>query len=207
MAEKDPAKFETRRRWLAMMKDGSIAALRSEGRLVANYVFYAADWTTGEVRFSMRRVASLFGVHPTTVRRGIAQLLEGGILEILGKPEGPGATLYGVCERAPLVRAPDTSRAQSRTQGVRSPDTSGAQSAHEPCAVRTRPVRGLRTICARNTINPIGSSLTTNGDFIRARPDGGQETATAVPNGPADGEGGSAAGLTGESQQRQEDVA
>lgn len=206
MAEKDPAKFETRRRWLAMMKDGSIAALRSEGRLVGHYVFYAADWTTGEVRFSMRRVAKLFGVHPTTVRRGIAQLLERGILEILGKPEGPGSTLYGVCERAPLVRAPDTSGAQSRTRAVRSPDTSGAQSAHEPCAVRTRAVRGLRTLCARNTINPIGSSLTTNGDFIRARPDGGQETATAVPHGSGE-EGGSAAGLTGESQQRQEDVA
>lgn len=207
MAEKDPAKFETRRRWLAMMKDGSIAALRSEGRLVALYVFYAADWTSGEVRFSMRRVASLFGVQPTTVRRGISQLLDRGILEVLGKPEGPGATLYGVCERAPLVRTPDTSGAQSRTRAVRSPDTSGAQSAHEPCAVRTRPVRGLRTLCARNTINPIGSSLTTNGDFIRARPDGGQETATAVPNGSIEGEGGSAAGLTGESQQRQEDVA
>lgn len=206
MAEKDLAKFETRRRWLAMMKDGSIAALRSEGRLVAHYVFYAADWTTGEVRFSMRRVASLFGVQPTTVRRGIAQLLEGGILEILGKPEGPGATLYGVCERAPLVRAPDTSGAQSRTRVVRSPDTSGAQSAHEPCAVRTRPVRGLRTLCARNTINPIGSSLTTNGDSMRARPDGGQETATAVPHGSGE-EGDSAGGLTGESQQRQEDVA
>ena len=207
MADKDPTKFETRRRWLAMMKDGSIAALRSEGRLVALYVFYAADWTSGEVRFSMRRVASLFGVQPTTVRRGISQLLDRGILEVLGKPEGPGATLYGVCERAPLVRTPDTSGAQSRTRAVRSPDTSGAQSAHEPCAVRTRPVRGLRTLCARNTINPIGSSLTTNGDFIRARPDGGQETATAVPNGSCEGEGGSAAGLTGESQQRQEDVA
>lgn len=206
MADKDPAKLETRRRWLAMMKDGSIAALRSEGRLVANYVFYAADWTTGEVRFSMRRVASLFGVHPTTVRRGIAQLLERRILEILGKPEGPGATLYGVCERAQLVRAPDTSRAQSRTRAVRDPDTARAQSAHEPCAVRTRPVRGLRTLCARNTINPIGSSLTTNGDFMSARPDGGQVTATAVPNGSGDGED-SAAGLTGDSQQRQEDVA
>lgn len=207
MAEKDPAKFETRRRWLAMMKDGSIAALRSEGRLVALYVFYAADWTTGEVRFSMRRVAGLLGVQPTTVRRGISQLLERGILEILGKPEGAGATLYGVCERAPLVRAPDTSGAQSRTRAVRTLDTSGAQSAHEPCAVRTRPVRGLRTLCARNTINPIGSSSTTNGDFMRARPDGGQETATAVPSA-SGGEGNdSAAGLTGEAQQRQEDVA
>lgn len=206
MAEKDSPKFETRRRWLAMMKDGSIAALRSEGRLVAHYVFYAADWTTGELRFSMRRVASLLGVQPTTVRRGISQMVERGILEILGKPEGPGATLYRVCERARAVRTPDTSGAQSRTQGVRSPDTSGAQSAHEVCAVRTRPVRGLRTLCARNTINPIGSSLTTNGDSMRARPDGGQETATAVPNGQGEARG-SAAGLTGESQPRQEDVA
>jgi hypothetical protein len=206
MAEKDPAKFETRRRWLAMMKDGSIAALRSEGRLVSNYVFYAADWTTGEVRFSMRRVASLFGVHPTTVRRGIAQLLEGGILEILGKPEGPGATLYGVCERAPLVRAPDTSRAQSRTRAVRAPDTSGAQSAHEPCAVRTRPVRGLRTLCARNSVLFSGSPVTTTESSTAALPAGGEEPAGGVPVSQRE-EGDSAAGLTGGAQPRQEDVA
>jgi len=165
-----------------MLKDGSLAGLRSEGRLVALYVFYAADWTTCEVRFSMRRLAGLLGVQPTSVRRGISQLLDCGILEILGKPAGPGSTLYGICDRARAVRTPDTSGAQDRARVVRSPDTSGAQTAHEPCADRTRPVRGLRTLCARNSVLSSGSPVTTTETSGGSRPDGGQETATVVPS-------------------------
>jgi hypothetical protein len=205
MREKS-SRGELRRRWREMLKDGSLAALRSEGRLVALYVFHAADWTSCEVRFSMRRVAGILGVHPTTVRRGISQLLDGGILEILGKPVGPGSTLYVVPERARAVRAPDTSGAQERARVVRSPDTSGAQSAHEPCAVRTRPVRGLRTLCARNSVLFSGSSVTTTESSTAALPAGGEEPAGGVPVSQRE-EGDSAAGLTGGAQPRQEDVA
>jgi hypothetical protein len=205
MAEKS-SRGELRRRWRAMLKDGSVAGLRSEGRLVALYVFYAADWTTCEVRFSMRRVAGLLGVQPTTVRRGISQLLDGGILEILGKPAGPGSTLYVIPERARAVRAPDTSGAQERARAVRRPDTSGAQSAHEPCAVRTRPVRGLRTLCARNTVLFSGSPVTTTESSTAALPAGGAGPAGGVPVSPSD-EGDSAAGLTGGSQPGKEGVA
>ena len=133
MPEKS-SRGELRRRWREMLKDGSLAALRSEGRLLALYVFHAADWTSCEVRFSMRRVAEILGVQPTTVRRGISQLLDGGILEILGKPVGPGSTLYVVPERARAVRAPDTSGAQERARVVRSPDTTRARTAHTMCA-------------------------------------------------------------------------
>jgi hypothetical protein len=205
MPEKS-SRGELRRRWREMLKDGSLAALRSEGRLVALYVFHAADWTSCEVRFSMRRVAGILGVHPTTVRRGISQLLDGGILEILGKPVGPGSTLYVVPERARAVRAPDTSGAQERARVVRSPDTSGAQSAHEPCAVRTRPVRGLRTLCARNSVLFSGSPVTTTESSTAALPAGGEEPAGGVPVSQRE-EGDSAAGLTGGAQPRQEDVA
>jgi hypothetical protein len=205
MPEKS-SRGELRRRWREMLKDGSLAALRSEGRLVALYVFHAADWTSCEVRFSMRRVAGILGVHPTTVRRGISQLLDGGILEILGKPVGPGSTLYVVPERARAVRAPDTSGAQERARVVRSPDTSGAQSAHEPCAVRTRPVRGLRTLCARNSVLFSGSPVTTTESSTAALPAGGEEPAGGVPVSQRE-EGDSAAGLTGGAQTRQEDVA
>jgi hypothetical protein len=205
MADK-PDRGRLRRRWRAMLKDGSLASLRSEGRLVALYVFYAADWTTCEVRFSMRRVAVLLGVHPTSVRRGIAQLLKSGILEILGKPAGPGSTLYGICDRARAVRAPDTSGAQDCARVVRSPDTSGAQTAHEPCAVRTRPVRGLRTLCARNSVLFSGSPVTTTESSTAALPAGGEEPAGGVPVSQRE-EGDSAAGLTGGAQPRQEDVA
>jgi hypothetical protein len=205
MADK-PDRGRLRRRWRALLKDGSIAALRSEGRLVSNYVFYAADWSTCELRLSMRRAAKFLGVHPTSVRRGISQLLDGGILEILGKPAGPGSTLYGICERARAVRAPDTSGAQERARVVRSPDTSGAQTAHEPCAVRTRPVRGLRTLCARNSVLFSGSPVTTTGSSTAALPTGGAAPAGGEPVSPSE-EGESAAGLTGGSQPRQEDVA
>jgi hypothetical protein len=205
MPEKS-SRGELRRRWREMLKDGSLAALRSEGRLVALYVFHAADWTSCEVRFSMRRVAGILGVQPTTVRRGISQLLDGGILEILGKPVGPGSTLYVVPERARAVRAPDTSGAQERARVVRSPDTSGAQSAHEPCAVRTRPVRGLRTLCARNSVLFSGSPVTTTESSTAALPAGGEEPAGGVPVSQRE-EGYSAAGLTGGAQPRQEDVA
>jgi hypothetical protein len=205
MPEKS-SRGELRRRWREMLKDGSLAALRSEGRLVALYVFHAADWTSCEVRFSMRRVAGILGVHPTTVRRGISQLLDGGILEILGKSAGPGSTLYVVPERARAVRAPDTSGAQERARVVRSPDTSGAQSAHEPCAVRTRPVRGLRTLCARNSVLFSGSPVTTTESSTAALPAGGEEPAGGVPVSQRE-EWDSAAGLTGGAQPRQEDVA
>jgi len=201
-----PDRGRLRRRWRAMLKDGSLASLRSEGRLVALYVFYAADWTTCQVRFSMRRVAGLLGVHPTSVRRGIAQLLAGGILEVLGKPAGPGSTLYGIPERARVVRATDTSGAHERARVVRSPDTSGAQTAHEPCAVRTRPVRGLRTLCARNSVLFSGSPVTTTGSSTAALPAGGEEPAGGEPVSPIE-DGKSAAGLTGGSQPSQENVA
>jgi len=205
MADK-PDRGRLRRRWRAMLKDGSLAGLRSEGRLVALYVFYAADWTTCEVRFSMRRVAGLLGVQPTTVRRGISQLVDGGILKILGKTGGPGSTLYGIAERARAVRAPDTSGAQARARAVRSPDTSGAQTAHEPCADRTRPVRRLRTLCARNSVLFSGSPVTTTESSTAALPAGGAAPAVGEPVSPSE-DGKSAAGLTGGSQPRQEDVA
>jgi hypothetical protein len=204
MPEKS-SRGELRRRWREMLKDGSLAALRSEGRLVALYVFHAADWTSCEVRFSMRRVAGILGVQPTTVRRGISQLLDGGILEILGKPVGPGSTLYVVPERARAVRAPDTSGAQERARVVRSPDTSGAQSAHEPCAVRTRPVRGLRTLCVRNSVLFSGSPVTTTGSSTAALPAGGAAPAGGEPVSPRD-EGNSAAGLTAGTQPTQENA-
>jgi len=180
MAEKEKSrKGEMRRRWRAMLEDGSLAALRSEGRLVALYVLYAADWSSCEVRLSMRWAAKSIGVHPTTIRRGITQMVELGILEVLGKHEGSGKTRFVVPERAPLVRAPDTSGARPRTRAVRAPDTGGARAGHEPCAERARVVRGARTLCARNSVLSSGSQLRTSGDTSEASPGAGQGPAPA----------------------------
>jgi hypothetical protein len=134
MNEKPARKAELRTRWRLAMEDGSLASLRSEGRLVALYVFLKADWSTCEVRFSMRKVAEVLGVQPTTVRRGVSQIVAAGILRVLGKSADGLQTKFVVERCAPLVRTPDTSRAQPRAPLVRTPDTSGAQRAHTLCA-------------------------------------------------------------------------
>lgn len=180
MTWKHPSrKGEMRRRWRAMLEDGSLAALRSEGRLAALYVFYAADWSTCEVRLSMRKAAKSLGVHPTTIRRGISQMVFCGILEILEKHDGSGKTRFVVSERARAVRTPDTSGAQGCARVVRTPDTSGAQGAHEPCAERARAVRGARTLCARNSVLSSGSPVRTSGIASEASPGAGASPAPA----------------------------
>lgn len=107
-----------RRRWRAMLEDGSLASLRSEGRLAALYVLYAADFSTCQVRMSIRRAAKLVGVHPTTIRRGITQMISCGVLEVLEKPEGSGRTVFLVTARAPVVPPPGTSGVQERAHSV-----------------------------------------------------------------------------------------
>ena len=180
-AEREPSKQgEMRRRWRAILEDGSLAALGSEGRLVASYVQHWADFATCEVRFSMRYVAKYLGVQVTTIRRGVLQMIDGGILSVLEAAEGSGRTRYVVLERTQGVCAPpDTLRARERTQGVRAPDTLRARSEHATCAPRTRPVRAARTLCARNSFLSIGSPKRTNGESSEATPVAGQGPAPA----------------------------
>jgi transposase-like protein len=172
-----------RRRWRAMLEDGSLAGLRSEGRLAALYVLYAADFSTCQVRMSVRRAAKFIGVHPTTMRRGIAQMIAHGILEVLEKSEGSGRSVFVVAARAQCVSAPDTSGVQVCAPLVSTPDTSRARSEHEPCAERTRVVRAARTLCARNSFRSIGSSITTNGISNQDSSGAGQEPAPSNPKG------------------------
>lgn len=175
-SEKTPSrKGELRRRWRAMLENGSIASLRSEGRLVALYVLYAADWSTCEARFSMRHAARLIGVHPTAVRRGVGQLVSAGIIENLGASGRAGLTRFVIGRRAQPVSTPDTSRAQGRAQAVSTPDTSGAQGGHKPCPARAQPVSRVRTLCARNSVLSSGISVNTSGYTSTATPAGGME--------------------------------
>jgi hypothetical protein len=179
--DKPAGKGELRRRWRQILDDGSVAALRSEGRLAAIYVLYVADWTSCEVRCSMRQAARMLGVHPTTIRRGFAQLIAAGILEkSAGQIDGQKA-IFVVLGRAQPVSTPDTSGAHHRTHTVRAPDTTRAQAGHEPCAARARPVRSPRTLCARNTVLPIGSQSRTNGVSSVADLGGGVEPPPARP--------------------------
>jgi hypothetical protein len=151
-----------RTRWREILADGSMARLRSEGRLVALYVLSVADWSTCLARFTMRRAAKGMGVHPTTVRRGIAQMVQAGILQVLDKPGGNGKTSFLILGRAPLVRTPDTARARGCAPLVRTPDTSGARSGHGSCAQRAPLVRAPDTGCAHSSVLLSGSPVRTS---------------------------------------------
>ena len=140
-ASKSPAKSgkgELRRRVRAFIEDGSLARLGSEGRLVAHYVFERADWSTGEIRFSMRHVARVMKVSPTAIRRGVEQMVREEILAISAKREGSGRSKYTVVGRTHSVSTPDTPCAQARTHSVSGVDTPRVQSAHTVCPERAR---------------------------------------------------------------------
>jgi hypothetical protein len=140
-------KGELRRRVRAFIEDGSLARLGSEGRLVAHYVFERADWSTGEIRFSMRHVARVMKVSPTAIRRGVEQMVREEILAISAKREGSGRSKYTVVGRTHSVSTPDTPCAQGRTHSVSTPDTPRVQSAHTVCPERAHSVSGVRTPC------------------------------------------------------------
>lgn len=179
MSDKPSRKAELRTRWRSALEAGSLASLRSEGRLVALYVFLKADWSTCQIVMSMRKAARNLGVQSTTVRRGVSQLVKAGILRNVRSSEGGQATVFEVQRCAQGVRAPDTSRAHPRAQGVRTPDTQRAHPAHEACAPRARPVRSARTRCAHDSVLPSGISVNTSGTTSAATPSAGGEPADA----------------------------
>lgn len=138
-------KAELRTRWRSFMDDGTLANLRSEGRLVAHYVFLTGGWTTCEIRFAIRQAARALRVHPNTARRGVQQLLEAGVLEILDKGTGTLKTTYIVPARSRAVTTPVTSGDRPRSRVVTGAHTSGDRNGHEPCTERTRVVTGAHT--------------------------------------------------------------
>lgn len=162
MAKKQHSKAALRTRWREFLQDGTLAGLGSEGRLVALYVFERADWSTCEVRFSLRRAAAGIGAHITTVRRGVSQLLQAGVLEVLEPGGGRSRAKYRVPLRARSVHTPDTPCARERARSVRAPDTPCARSAHEACAQSARSVRAAHTGGARHSVSFSGSSVRTS---------------------------------------------
>ena len=140
-------KGELRRRWRAFLEDGSMARLRSEGRLVAHYVKEVADWSTCEARFSIRRAADCLQVHRNTVCRGISQLLECGMLEVLHKGSAGKSTKYLIAKRPPVVDQAPTVRGRVD---------------HEAWAQRLREVGAAPTGSGRNSVLFSGSSVRTS---------------------------------------------
>lgn len=190
-----PNRNEMRRRWRAILEDGSLSALGSEGRLVASYVQHWANFSTCEIRFSMRYVAKYLGVQVTSVRRGVTQMVDGGILEVTKPAVGAGRTAYIVADRTAVSEAdPDTLRARERAQGVRAPDTLCARSEHATCAPRAPVVRAARTLCARNKYLFIDSPKRINEGISEDTPDAGQGPAPSCLTTPDTAAGEAAAG-------------
>lgn len=145
--KKPSHKGELRRRWREFLEDGSMARLRSEGRLVALYVLQVADWSTCEARFSMRRASSCLHVHRNTVCRGISQLLECGILEILHKGSAGKSTKYRIAKRPQVVDQAPTVRGRVD---------------HEAWAQRLHKVGAAPTSGGRDSVLFSGSSVRTS---------------------------------------------
>lgn len=143
--DRNNQKAELRTRWRSFMDDGTLASLRSEGRLMAHYVFLTGSWTTCQIRFAIRQAARAMGVHPNTARRGVQQLLAAGVLEILEKGEGTSRTTYLVPTRSRAVTPPVTSGDRPRSRVVTGAHTSGDHPGHGSCPERTRAVTGAHT--------------------------------------------------------------
>jgi hypothetical protein len=156
-------KAELRVRMRAMLEDGSLASLGSEGRLVALYVLQVADWTSCQARFSIRRAAETMRVRPNTVHRGIRQMIEAGILEDLGKA---GRGFYLVKKRTPLVDSAHTARGRA---------------VHDSCARRTPLVGALSTGCGQDSVLSSGSPVRTSEISSEATGMAGTEPASQRP--------------------------
>lgn len=139
-----------RRRHEAIIRSGVLAKLRSEGRLVFALALCWADYKSCQFRFSSRGAAKMAGVHVTTIRRGISQLVDLGVIE-LGPPEPgkrqryrfspPQESAHEPCAGGPhSVCAPGHEPCAQRAPPVSKARTSGVQGAHEPCPKRAQSV-------------------------------------------------------------------
>lgn len=152
---------ELRARWKVLLDGGAFTQVGGQGRLVALYVLLRADWGSCEVSLSVRRAATVLGASTSTVRRGIGELVDVGVLELVRGGIGKKA-VYVVSKRAPVRRAgvpdggaPETGRGRAVCLGVaRSAPPSGAERA---------PVRrALRPHRARNSVSFSVSPVTNS---------------------------------------------
>jgi DNA-binding transcriptional ArsR family regulator len=143
-----------RRRHEGIIRSGALSRLRSEGRLVFGVALCWADYAKCTFRMSVRGAATMSGVHPTTVRRGLTQLIDAGIIEV-GPEEVGKRQRYRF--RVPTGgHEPCSPRSHSvttpRSHSVTPPVTPGVRAGHTPSPARAHPVSGARTGC-----NPYSS--------------------------------------------------
>lgn len=147
-----------------------MARLGSEGRLMACYALYWADFEKCTLKLSVRGAAKVLGVCPNGVRRGIQQLLEAGVLTLVSKGTGSQRSQYE-------VGAPGHEACALRTRSVTTPVTTGDRSAHVACTERTRSVYRAHTLRDPYSNISIGIQCNTNREIQSANPPGspGQE--------------------------------
>ena len=131
---------EMRRRHEAIIRSGILRKVRSEGRLVFALALCWADYKTCQFRMSIRGAATTAGVEPTSIRRGLTQLLELGVIQAGPKEAG-------------------------KRQRYRF--ATPQKSAHEPCTRGSLPVSSARTECdPYSSIVLKGSSRTREDENV-----------------------------------------
>lgn len=169
-AKKVSAKGELRRRHRSIIDSGVLGRLRSEGRLMACYVLYWADFEKCTLRMSCRGAARSLGVSPTAAARGVQQLLDASVLTLVEKGTNGNRCVYEIT--SPTVQASAHDPCTERTQGVYGAHTRRVRSAHEVCAPRTQAVCSAHTSGGRLSSIPIGFSINTNGGINKDKPAG-----------------------------------
>jgi hypothetical protein len=155
------ARGELRRRHKAILESGRMAALGSEGRLMLCYALHWADYEKCTLRMSVRGAAKFLGVRPTSVHRGIHQLLDASVLMLADKATGGARSVYEL-----VVPADGGAHVACTpcTRSVSAPYTRRVQSAHEAWTARTQGVYSAHTLRVPLQVIPIGIQ-DTNGEF------------------------------------------
>lgn len=148
-----PATGEMRRVHEAILRSGALARVGAAGRLVFGFGVCFADYGKCTFTMSARGGATVCGAQVTTFRRGIAELVEAGILQ-RGPKDRNGRGLYRFAVPPEAPPPPEQGRAQGVTGG-----------AHRVCAqARTGCDRGAHTVCAQRAQGvraiPLSSSRT-----------------------------------------------
>lgn len=97
-----PDKGEMRRRWGALLEAGCFTRLGAQGLRMALWVNHRADWSECTVYVSIREIAKEMGLGTSTVSRGIAELVEEGVLVLLRGGGQGRKSVYMVPNCAPV---------------------------------------------------------------------------------------------------------
>jgi hypothetical protein len=139
-----------RRRHERIIRSGVLARVRSEGRLVFGIALCWADYGKCTFRMSVRGAATMAGVHPTTVRRGLTQLIDAGILEVGPEEIGKRQRYRFRVPQGGHEPCPPRSHSVTspRSHTVPPPVTPGVRAGHGVCAQGSPGVSSARTGCA-----------------------------------------------------------